>query len=706
MILQVRSLVEAHIKGEVVDSIRKLPSGRPQILLIDEVDVFFGKEFYGSVYRPLAFVQDPTITALVKMVWHLRNNPAALSFGKFKTTKEYIACAKRFGPCGALMAELVKQMLSDVKSFDGHEYVVDSTEDKIGYKEQDGISFNKSYGFKTMFAYFKEADAAGITEASRDKKIGFTVDCGQFSYAEIPKLYNCIMGVTGTLKELSTPEKELLQDVYDMRTFTYLPSVYGQNKLDFSGDSPKFFIIEEDRSWFRAIRNEIDLRLLAPGYKRAVLVFFESTKKLKEFFNSTELGDIKETIKTMTERTSPVEKAGLVQQAASTNSITLLTREFGRGTDFICFDELLLAKGGVHVIQTFVSDLLSEETQIKGRTARQGNTGSFSLVVKEGSLERFGIQKPDIVAMRSKAEIYDTVHTARSAKFAKEYPDSMLYVADIVEDHRLSEQFVRDLVRSDLPKVKEFLETHNKALGCGTGRRSRTIVLMDATGSMSTLLSKAKRTVKNMFERAYNILDNEGYADAAVEMQFAVYRNYNATDASLLQFSPWESQPANLFQFMDSVEAEYGAGEEAAEIGLWHVMNEHEAEEINQVVLIGDMPANSREDTTLKRDYFQSEDYWSDTKFAEPVFFDDQLDRCKNAAIPVHAFHVDEQAAVCFARVASTTGGKHAALDIDSDEGANLLTDCVTECILESLDGSGALVEAYRCKFVAGYTAS
>ncbi len=72
------------------------------------------------------------------------------------------------------------------------------------------------------------------------------------------------------------------------------------------------------------------------------------------------------------------------RQAATTGNVVLMTREFGRGTDFVCYDDDLDIAGGVltpsclplllatkserHqvlVIQTFVSEIKSEETQIK-----------------------------------------------------------------------------------------------------------------------------------------------------------------------------------------------------------------------------------------------------------------------------------------------------------------------------------------------------
>ncbi len=77
------------------------------------------------------------------------------------------------------------------------------------------------------------------------------------------------------------------------------------------------------------------------------------------------------------------QKQVSVQKATIRQSITLLTRSFGRGTDFICIDDTVVTKGGVVVIQTFLSMQISEEAQIKGRTARQSNPGSYYLYVNK-----------------------------------------------------------------------------------------------------------------------------------------------------------------------------------------------------------------------------------------------------------------------------------------------------------------------------------
>ena len=97
---------------------------------------------------------------------------------------------------------------------------------------------------------------------------------------------------------------------------------------------------------------------------------------MKEFYESPALLLIKESVAKLTEEASPEEKEILIKRATVPGQITLLTRIFGRGTDFICYDESVVTNGGTHVIQTFLSEETSEEVQIKGRTARQGDFGS------------------------------------------------------------------------------------------------------------------------------------------------------------------------------------------------------------------------------------------------------------------------------------------------------------------------------------------
>ncbi len=69
-------------------------------------------------------------------------------------------------------------------------------------------------------------------------------------------------------------------------------------------------------------------------------------------------------------------------------NITLLTRPFGRGTDFMCLDNKVNQNGGLVVVQTFLSLNPTQETQIKGRTARQQNKGSYYLIINLEDLRR------------------------------------------------------------------------------------------------------------------------------------------------------------------------------------------------------------------------------------------------------------------------------------------------------------------------------
>jgi hypothetical protein len=702
----IRALVETMIKNGFTSIAPGSSGRRDKILLIDEVDVFFSKDFYGNLYKPLARLTDSSITALINYIWEIRDQPTELKIAKIKKTEQYLACCSKFRDWQFLIEESIKTMIADLKSYEKHDYVVIAGQ--IGYKDQDGISFTAAYGYKTLFAYYKERAAKNISQESLDARICLLVDCGSFSYAEIPKKYKCVMGVTGTLETLSKAEMNLLKEVYNIKKFSYTPSVYGPNQLHFSGSSSLDVIIESHSSYFMAIRNEINTRLVGSLIKRAVLVFFESTPKLMEFYRSPQLSDIKDRVKLITEEVSAIDKEALIRQAVTSNSITLLTREFGRGTDFICYDDKLIASGGVHVIQTFVSDELSEETQIKGRTARQGNKGSYSMVLLDQRLERFRIREEDIVKMKTSGERYSTIDQMRCKFFEDQYPENMRYVDNIRNDHVKSAAFLTSLISgNNMKQIQAFLLDRNKAMISDEHLiGSRTICLMDATGSMCGLIDGVKQTVGIMFDRAYKILQKTGI-HSAFELQFAVYRNYDCPQETLLQFSTWETKPENLHTFIKSISAYGGTWwEEAIEVALQHVNQENEHEKVSQVILIGDAAPNKKNQVQEGRAKLK-ESYWTNTKFKTPTYYEDELRQLELKGIPVHAFYVNDSAKNSFKEIAKTTNGECEFLDINNpDVGAEILIRLVTERILQNVGGKSkgdSLVAAYRAEFCKGY---
>jgi hypothetical protein len=74
-------------------------------------------------------------------------------------------------------------------------------------------------------------------------------------------------------------------------------------------------------------------------------------------------------------------------------------------------------------------------------------------------------------------------------------------------------------------------------------KKVKTLIAMDATGSMNPFLTKAKNTVGIVYERAGKIMKDNGLDPGLILIQYACYRNYTSTPDLLLQHSPWESKP-------------------------------------------------------------------------------------------------------------------------------------------------------------------
>ncbi|CAF1373585.1 unnamed protein product [Rotaria sp. Silwood1] len=316
---------------------------------------------------------------------------------------------------------------------------------------------------------------------------------------------------------------------------------------------------------------------------------------------------------------------------------------------------------------------------------------------------------PDVEAQStvdtSTAKVFEKV-----TSFCKEFANSGKDLGKATEALVAVKSFAENLpmfdsqINTDIDEaLKKSKEKHGaKYITDLITASSRTVLLMDATGSMSSLLSAAKETVCTMFERASAILEEKGLPNDAFQMQFAIYRNYNSREDEILQVSPWSTKGSGLRAFMDAIGPKGGWGAEAIEIGFWYTAKESETQGgIAQVILIGDAPANTISDVTSKRARF-GEVYWKQTRFDAPTYFEDELKKLKNKKIPVHAFYLTKYAKDDFEKIAKETGGRCELLNIQSSQGAESLAHFVTEEILREKAGDEA-VELYRRKYVKGY---
>ena len=166
-----------------------------------------------------------------------------------------------------------------------------------------------------------------------------------------------------------------------------------------------------------------------PGTSRAVFIVFENKTDLYKYFNSSSFLQFKQNSLILTEEANKNEKKIIINGSTSSGKITLFTKVFGRGTDFIIHDEIVSKNGGVHVIQTFLSEDESEEIQIIGRTARQGEDGSFNMILAKNSLEKFGIYEKDL--NDNSSNLYDFLNEKRKKFFNIQYAENIKYIHDI-----------------------------------------------------------------------------------------------------------------------------------------------------------------------------------------------------------------------------------------------------------------------------------
>lgn len=707
----IRSRAKSIVIGEPVQALPKESKVPPRILLIDEVDVFFSRSFYGSFFIPETNIVDVTVSDLVKEIWSMfEQTGKAPTLHQTKSSLSYQACIDRFPAMTHLLSDAVLFMLSALEDFNHPAPRVVS--DRIGYAELDGtISFNVSYGYKTMWAYFSEHKKGVISKEALEGAISIAIHCGHFSYSEIPHLYSAIMGVSGTLSDMSTAERNILKQ-YGISRLAYIPSIYGDSKATWVPNDHTHVISrqpndtdETHKSEFfvtiaREIQSEMNDDVDKPG---AVLVFFENDQIMQEFMSSPHGVTKFPNSRRLDPNTDTLTKDMMVRDSTCSGNITYMNRSLGRGTDFICVDPLVVKRGGVKVIQTFLSKEKSEETQIRGRTGRQGQPGRYCMVLSSDQLATLDITDKMLADAVSGSKKYAMLDEARNAFFLREYQRNQNQIDFAKAEHVHSEAFLKHLRAGEVQEVLKYIELQNRA-PFSPSPAKRVLVLIDATNSMDSCINQTKNTIGQTFFRLAEVLTEAGLDSGCFELQFAAYRNYNAPPDSLLETSGWEKTPKNLEQWLSCIQATYGWVDEAIEVGL-QFANQLAIEPtgLSQIVIIGDAGPNPPEHIPVKR----KDHDWTGTRFETPTTTDQEIAKLvKNTgdATPVHipiscfavkkkGSGVEPKAEAKFKEIAALTGGAYDVLDVYSETAAEHLTRILSEQILKAVSQDQATAD-------------
>ncbi|ETO00512.1 hypothetical protein RFI_36928, partial [Reticulomyxa filosa] len=142
------------------------------------------------------------------------------------------------------------------------------------------------------------------------------------------------------ISDESFKKQQVVEIDYDISKYTYMPSLFGHNQLIFAEE--KDILIVKRCDYFTTLKKEIDNRLIGKytNARRAALVFFESKKQLMEFYESSNFLAMKENPIIKTEENTHEEKEYLIKRATTSGQVGLFTRSFGRGTDFVCRDQI------------------------------------------------------------------------------------------------------------------------------------------------------------------------------------------------------------------------------------------------------------------------------------------------------------------------------------------------------------------------------
>jgi hypothetical protein len=699
-------------------------SPRHSILLVDEVDVLFSSNFYGKSFDILAQLKGesiPEIAGIIRKVYEYKEHSTEdliTAWTEISASVEYESLVAVFDKDWTfLITNAVQKMLLDLSTLPTHKCHI-ITSEGVGYFDSDNtVVFNQRKGYHTMFELMKahSRDRSCVSDTTVMKMQNILVQVGALSYAELPKRYKHILGVTGTLDCVTSAELS----EYDIKRKSYMRSAYPAYSYDSAAANnatvkkvPFNGVFGEDvirptntQSHFDNICDQIDKEV--KGGKRPILVFFKDESALIAFAEHQRFAAAYGTsAKKMVPGCTDQDKLSLIQNATCPGRVTLLVAIYGRGTDFQYDDSDLDKIGGIHVIITFFPQEKSEQIQLQGRTARQGHPGSVSMVLDVNDFEVGGVNFNDLEQMlyNRTVNVLALMCGNRDKTSAERFEVRKGLAAAKREEHLISRDVLCHLFETShrsRAKLIEKIKDRNMVTQTLSGILSRTMILIDGTHSMNTPMTHVRTKIKEILQRTQAIVqDNCGFA-----VQIVVYRNYNCSPPeNVLECSNWERDPLQLEQFVSDIRLDGGiGGEEAMEMAFKHACNEIKCGRApTQIVLIGDQGPMSRGQIDQIRgaksgNQKVGEALWrslTDSIYHEPCYWKEELAEICNAKVTLHAFYLPwyngkfpaRQAFKKIHDVMKDHGGQYGELKVLDDDGAQRLTDVICVKILKDID--------------------
>lgn len=263
--------------------------------------------------------------------------------------------------------------------------------------------------------------------------------------AHVPffKEYHQILGITGTVGE--DCERKELSSVYAIERVYDVPTHHPSLRIEY----PMQYLLDE-AAWFEAIlKQTIEVQSLG----RPVLILFSNIKKTIDANMRFKKAGIQAKVLT------DVQIEGedyLLKRAGFPGQVTLATNAAGRGADIRLHPDSIRA-GGLHCIVTFYSLNQRVEDQAKGRSARQGNPGSCSIIC---SIEDDFIH---LLFPESKEKCKDVEHILRALPLLRKHYTKILSETRLREipNEILTDSISRDFY-PEIEKIREEAKRFNE----------------------------------------------------------------------------------------------------------------------------------------------------------------------------------------------------------------------------------------------------